>query len=60
MTRVWDVSFIPTRRLLADILADVVQHGLDYPSHGTGCICMDELPPGRIRLQVSKAAPAGW
>lgn len=53
---VWDVSFIPSTRLLADILADVVQHGVDNPSHGTGCVCMDQYAR-EIRLQVSKAIP---
>lgn len=53
---VWDVSFIPTRRLLADILADVVTHGLNNPEHGFNCTCMDAAAR-EIRLQVSKALP---
>jgi hypothetical protein len=53
---VWDVSFIPSNRLLADILAEAVQHGVDFPSHGVDCACMDRLVR-EIRLQVSKAIP---
>lgn len=53
---VWDVSFLPTRRLLADILADVVAHGWEHPRHGIDCACMDRFSR-EIRLQVSKAIP---
>ena len=53
---VWDVSFLPTRRLLADILEDVVQHGINNPEHGVNCSCMDAAAR-EIRLQVSKALP---
>ena len=53
---VWDVSFIPSTRLLADILKDVVDHGQRHPTHGINCICMDEYSR-EIRLQVSKAIP---
>jgi len=53
---VWDVSFIPSRRSLADIMADVVQHGLDNPRHGVSCVCMDQFSR-EIRLQVSRAIP---
>jgi hypothetical protein len=53
---VWDVSFIPTRRLLADILEEAVEHGREFPSHGVNCACMDRLVR-EIRLQVSKAIP---
>jgi hypothetical protein len=53
---VWDVSFIPSNRLLADILAEAVQHGVDFPSHGVDCACMDRLVR-EMRLQVSKAIP---
>jgi len=53
---VWDVSFIPSNRLLADILAEAVQHGVDYPDHGINCSCMDQYAR-EIRLQLSKAIP---
>jgi hypothetical protein len=53
---VWDVSFIPSTRLLVDILADVVDHGHQHPSHGINCICMDQYAR-EIRLQLSKAIP---
>lgn len=53
---VWDVSFIPSTRTLADILTEVVQHGVDNPSHGTGCVCMDKYVR-EVRLQVSKVIP---
>lgn len=52
----WDVSFIPSTRLLADILADAVQHGRDYPHHGVNCACMDQFAR-EVRLQISKALP---
>lgn len=53
---VWDVSFLPSMRLLADILADVVRHETDHTGHGINCICMDEYAR-EIRLQISKALP---
>ena len=53
---VWDVSFTPSRRLLSDILADVVRHGEEHPTHGINCICMDEYSR-EVRLQLSKAIP---
>lgn len=53
---VWDESWMPTTRTLQDILADVVAHGRDFPSHGTDCVCMDKFSR-EIRLQVSKAVP---
>lgn len=52
----WDVSFIPSNRLLADILGDVVQHALDHTGHGVNCVCMDQYAR-EIRLQLSKAIP---
>jgi len=56
LPQVWDVSFIPSTRLLADILAEAVQHGMDFPSHGVDCACNDRFVR-EIRLQVSKAIP---
>lgn len=53
---VWDVSFIPSQRGLAEILADVVAHGLANPEHGISCSCMDQAAR-EIRLQVSKSLP---
>jgi hypothetical protein len=53
---VWDVSFIPSNRLLADILGDVVQHALDHTGHGVNCACMDKFAR-EIRLQASKSLP---
>lgn len=53
---VWDVSFLPSTRLLADILADVVVHETDHTGHGIDCVCMDKYAR-EIRLQVSKALP---
>lgn len=52
----WDVSSIPTTRLLATILEDVVQHGIENPEHGVNCACMDKAAH-EIRLQLSKAIP---
>lgn len=44
---------IPSARTLADILREVVDHGLENPKHGTHCSCMDawvyELVPHVIR-----------
>jgi hypothetical protein len=36
-----DVEDAP--RSLADILQDAIKHGLDFPSHGTNCSCMDRF-----------------
>lgn len=52
----WDVSFIPSTRLLTDILAEAIQHGVDYPHHGINCACQDDQVR-EIRLQISKALP---
>lgn len=54
--RVWDVSWIPTTRLLQDILEDVARHEVEFPRHGSDCVCMDAYSR-EIRLQVSKAVP---
>lgn len=53
---VWDVSFIPSRRTLSEILEDVVTHGQNNPEHGISCVCMDKAAR-EIRLQASKAIP---
>lgn len=51
-------------RSFADILQDAVRHGLDNPTHGTNCTCMDRLIRelrSDVRLVVpSSAVQPDW
>ena len=52
----YDYSIMPTTRPLSVILEDVVQHGVDNPTHGTDCACLDQYIR-EVRTQISKAVP---
>lgn len=51
-----DYGWIPSERPLYAILADVVQHGVDSPSHGVDCVCMDAYAY-EIRRHVARVLP---
>jgi hypothetical protein len=53
---VHDYSFIPSTRTLTEIIREAVQHGVDFPTHGEDCSCMDNLVR-EVRLQVNAALP---
>lgn len=44
-------------RTLAAILADVVQHGKDNPTHGTNCACLDKYIR-EVRAQIAGQVPS--
>lgn len=48
---------LPTTRSATDIMREAAQHGVDFPGHGTDCVCMDELIR-ELRAQVSAVIPA--
>jgi hypothetical protein len=48
--------FIPSARPLWKILGDIVQHGIDYPKHGTGCACLDDFAY-EIKAHISRVVP---
>lgn len=52
----YDYSIMPTSRHLSTILADVVRHGVDNPTHGTDCACLDRYV-WEVRAHISKAVP---
>ena len=41
--RSWIMSYMTSERALYAIVADIVKHGEDNPSHGVGCSCMDHF-----------------
>ncbi len=43
-------------RTLADVLQDVVRHGLDNPTHGFNCACLDKFIR-EVRSAVHQVAP---
>ena len=49
-------EYIPSARPLWDILADVVQHGVEWPSHGIDCVCMDKFSY-EIKHHILRATP---
>jgi hypothetical protein len=49
-------SVIPSTRTLTEIIREAVQHGVDFPTHGEDCVCMDRLIR-EVRLQVTAALP---
>ncbi len=57
VVRVGEVYPLPTTRSASAILRDVVQHGLDYPSHGHNCIDMDQFIR-ELRNQVTSSVLA--
>lgn len=52
----WDYCMIPSERPLYAILADIVQHGVDNPMHGTDCACLDQFVY-ELRAHVNRALP---
>lgn len=52
----WDYMMIPSERPLYAILGDVVQHGVDHPTHGFNCSCLDEYVY-EVRRHVHRALP---
>lgn len=47
---------LPSRRTLAEILVDAVQHGVDNPRHGSNCSCMDTVV-WELRRHIDRALP---
>lgn len=52
----WDYLMIPSNRPLHAIFADIVQHGVDHPNHGTDCSCMDQYSY-EIKAHLHRALP---
>lgn len=52
----YEYSMVPSMRTLAEVFADAVQHGEEYPRHGTDCTCMDNLIR-ELRVHVYRATP---
>jgi hypothetical protein len=48
---------LPTTRSAAEIMRGAVQHGEDNPTHGTDCVCMDNLIR-ELRAQITSSIPA--
>jgi hypothetical protein len=55
-TQVFEWDWIPSSRPLYAILAEAVQHGVDHPTHGYNCACMDNLIR-EVRVHVHRATP---
>lgn len=52
----WDYTSLPSSRTLWSILAEVADHGKEYPNHGYNCVCMD--PYAReLREHIGRAMP---
>lgn len=47
---------IPSDRPLWQIFAEAVQHGVDFPTHGSDCVCMDNFAR-EMRVHMRRAAP---
>jgi hypothetical protein len=54
----WDMCYIPSERPLYAILVDVVQHGVDFPTHGSDCVCMDAFSY-EVHRHVARALGPG-
>ena len=52
----WDCSYVPSEEPLYAILERVVQHGVENPTHGTNCACMDAYI-WEVRRHISRAVP---
>lgn len=52
----WDYSMIPSRRPLYAVLEDVVRHGVDNPTHGIDCACLDTFSY-ELHAHVNRALP---
>lgn len=58
--RQWfESSIVPSGRTLAAILAEAVSHSLQYPDHGTNCVCMDNYIR-EVRAHANRAIPEYW
>lgn len=53
----WIAYNLPTTRSAGEIARDAVQHGVDYPTHGVDCACMDGLIR-ELRAQMTSCIPA--
>lgn len=51
-----DYGMIPSRRPLYAVLEDIIQHGVENPTHGTNCACMDRFSY-ELHAHVSRALP---
>lgn len=49
-------EYIPSRRPLWEILADVVQHGEECPTHGMNCACVDTYIR-EVRQHLNRVIP---
>lgn len=49
-------EYIPSARPLWEILQDVAQHGTDWASHGTDCVCMDKFSY-ELKHHILRALP---
>lgn len=47
---------VPTNRALWQVLMDAVQHGVDKPTHGADCSCMDSII-WELRRHIDRALP---
>jgi hypothetical protein len=47
---------VPSSRTLAEVLVEAVQHGVDNPTHGANCSCMDSLV-WELRRHIDRALP---
>lgn len=53
---IWPRSYVPSARPLWTILADVVAHGEQCPTHGMNCACVDPLIR-EIRQHLNRVIP---
>jgi hypothetical protein len=52
----WDYSMIPSERPLYAVLQDIVRHGVENPTHGTDCACLDTFSY-ELHAHVNRALP---
>ncbi len=49
-------EYIPSARTLWQVLEDAVQHGVEWPSHGTDCACLDKYSY-ELKHHILRALP---
>lgn len=52
----YEQEYIPSRRPLWEVLADVVAHGEECPSHGINCACVDKYIR-EVRQHINRVIP---
>jgi hypothetical protein len=51
-----DCGWVPSTRPLWEVLQDAAQHGIDFPTHGIDCVCMDKLSY-ELKHHILRALP---